>query len=374
LGAGLRLEHFVHLPYPRELRELLQRAGQPETQLQHLGLSHRLIGETYAGAVRKLTEEARCDPQQVLCAGCSGHTLWHDPESRYPSTLPLGMNSVVAERTGITTISDWRGRDVVLGGQGAPLTPLIDYLLFHDSGEDRALVHLGGIATVIALPRRAGVKDVTGFLAAPCGWLLDGFMHHLTHGREPYDAGGKHAVQGRCIEPVLQRWLAHPRLQRKPPRPFARHDFGVEFIQQAVAAAQQMERSLHDLLCTATHFVARAIVEAVTRYVTPAPTRVLLSGGGVRNGLLWRLLEQQFAPAPVERIDRDGSPAEARKAVAFAGLAALTLDAVPVNLPAVTGAAGGRLLGSFTPGAPASWARCLAWMAAQAARPHRTAA
>jgi anhydro-N-acetylmuramic acid kinase len=264
------------------------------------------------------------------------------------------------------------------------LTPLVDYLLFHDTAEAQVLVHLGGVATVLALPAegadaRAGPSGhgtrsvpatLVGFQAAPCCLLLDAFMQQLTNGREAYDVGGKHAVQGQCIEPMLERWLAHPVLLRRPPKAISRRDFGPDFVEQAIAAARQTQRSLHDLLCTATHFVARAILKAIERFVPARPARVLLSGGGTRNGFLWRLLEQQLAPLPVEKIDRRGVPAEARKAVAFAGLAALTLDGVPANLPSVTGAIGPRLLGSFTPGTGANWARCLAWMAQQTAVPH----
>jgi anhydro-N-acetylmuramic acid kinase len=236
------------------------------------------------------------------------------------------------------------------------------------------LVHLGGVTTILALPAAATIKQVIGFQAAPCCLLLDGFIQRLTGGKEAFDAGGKHAVQGYCIEPLLERWLAQPLVQRRPPKAITRRDFGEEFIQHAVHWAKQMNRSLHDLLCTATHFVARATVDGLRRFVPWTPGRALLSGGGVRNGFLWRLLEQQLAPTPLEKIDRCGIPCEARKALAFAALAALTMDGVPSNLPAVTGASGPRLLGSFTPGTPANWSRCLTWMARQAALPQLAAA
>jgi anhydro-N-acetylmuramic acid kinase len=128
-----------------------------------------------------------------------------------------------------------------------------------------------------------------------------------------------------------------------------------------------MQGGLHDVLCTATHFVAQCVGQALERFVPEKPSRVLLSGGGVRNGLLWKLLEGRLPGLPLERIDRFGVPSAARKAVAFAGLAALTLDGVPANLTTATGASGSRLLGSITPGSPANWARCLAWMNALAA-------
>lgn len=376
-GAGdnlvPRLEHFVHEPYSRDLRDLVLRTTEPAPAVRHLGLAHRVLGEVFANATRKVVEQAKQTWPQILGIGLSGHTAWHDADSRYPSTISLGMPAALAERTGLTVVSDFRSRDLLVGGQGYPLTSAIDALLFRDAQERRALIHLGGVASVLWLPPEPGVRDIIGFQAAPCTLLLDGLMRLLTNGRESFDPGGKYAVQGRCLEPLVERWLAHPLFKRKPPRSVPCHEFGAEFLAQGVELAKQQGGNLHDLLCSATHFAARAIVDAVRRFLPAAPDRVLVSGGGSRNGLLWRLLEQQLTPAPMERIDRLGVPAEARKALAFAALAALAMDGVPANVPACTGAAGTRLLGSFTSGGGANWARCLAWMASQTAH-HRIAA
>jgi anhydro-N-acetylmuramic acid kinase len=138
--------------------------------------------------------------------------------------------------------------------------------------------------------------------------------------------------------------------------------FGDNFAAEALSQLRQVQGGLHDLLCTATHFVAHCVADAVTHFLPERPARILLSGGGVHNGLLWRLLERQLPELPLERIDSYGVPASARKAIAFAGLAALTLDGVPANLTTATGASGSRLLGSITPGSAANWARCLTWM------------
>jgi anhydro-N-acetylmuramic acid kinase len=369
-GAGPdlmpRLEHFVHEGYSRDVRELLLRTATASGP-RPMALAHRVLGETCANAARRLVEQAKQTWQQVLAVGMTGHTAWHDADSRFASTLALGMPAVVAERTGITVVSDFRSRDLLVGGQGYPLTSVVDAMLFRAGGERRVMLHLGGVASVVWLPDGPGLRDVVAFQAAPCTLLLDGLMRLLTGGRESFDPGGKYAVQGRCLEPLVERWLAHPLFKRKPPRSVPCHDFGPEFLAQAVELAKQQGGNLHDLLCSATHFVARAIAHAVRQLLPAEPHRVLVSGGGTRNGLLWRLLETQLAPTPIERVDRHGVPVEARKAIAFAALAALAMDGVPANLPASTGAAGPRLLGSFTPGSGANWARCLAWMAGQTA-------
>jgi len=361
-----QLAQFVHEPFGRDVRDLLLRLAGDATS-RHFGLAHRVLGEAFANAARKVVDLTKQTWQQVLAIGLSGHTVWHDADGRFPSTLSLGMPAAVAERTGVTVVSDFRSRDLLVGGQGAVLTSAVDVPLFHDDHERRVLIHLGGLATVLWLPAESGLRDVIGFQAAPCTLMLDGLMRLLTGGRESFDPGGRNAVQGRCLEPLVERWLAHPFFKRKPPRSVPVYEFGRDFLEHAVELAKAEGGNLHDLLCTATHFTARAIAESVQRWLPAAPDRVLVSGGGARNGLLWRLLEQQLDPAPMERTDRFGVPAEARKSVGYAGLAALAMDAVPGNVPASTGATGPRLLGSFTPGDGANWARCLAWMAGQTA-------
>jgi anhydro-N-acetylmuramic acid kinase len=375
-GVGLHIQVrpvlALHQPYSRDLRDLIRRvaAAGPVEGMQ-VGLLHRLLGETFAAAARQAADRASLSLQRVQCLGCPGHTIGHDPEGRFPYTLALGMAAVVAERTGVTTVSDFRSRDVAAGGQGVPLTALVDYLLFAAPEEPRILIHLGGMAQVVYLPAGRRPQEILGFEAGPCSSLLDELMRQLTGGREDYDAGGKYGVQGRCLEPLLQRWLAHPYLQRRPPKSGSRQSIGPEFVAEAVQLARQQQASLHDLLCTATHLVARSIAGAVRRFVPEGrfPRRALLSGGGVRNGLLWRLLEQQLPDIPVDRTDRLGVPTDARQALGFGILAALTVDGVGASIPAATGAAGSRLLGSLTPGSAANWARCLAWMAAQTALP-----
>jgi anhydro-N-acetylmuramic acid kinase len=371
-GVGLDLKvrcvHVVHPAMPRDLRRLLLQPAAHKDEVKQVSLVHRLLGETLAAAARQVADQASFSLQHVQCLGCSGFPLWHDTDGRFPSALDLGMATVVAERTGVTTISDFAARDVAAAGQGAPLLALADHLLLGQAGEDRLLLQLGGTARVVYLPACARVPQVVGFDAGPCNSLLDGLMVQVTVGRESFDAGGKHGVQGRCREDVVQRWLGHPYLQRRPPKRMPRGAFGQEFIMQAVETARKESWSVHDLLCTATHFVARSVTQSLRRFLPEVkPARAILTGGGVRNGLLWHLLGQQLGCVTLEKSDVHGVPAEAHQAVAAAVLAALTVDGVPGNVPSATGASGARLLGSLTPGSSANWARCAAWVAAQLA-------
>jgi anhydro-N-acetylmuramic acid kinase len=366
----LKLEHFLHAPFGNELRELLWRTTTSATpEVRHLATLHRVLGETYALAVRQLLEKSRLPAQQILCIGCPGLSLWHDPAGRYPSTLHLGMTGVLAERSGLTTLSDFSSRDLALGGQGLPITAIVDAMLFHHPQEHRVLIHLGSTATIVSLPAQLGAnaRNLIGYQAAPGTMLLDGLMRLMTNNREHYDAGGKHAVQGRCLDELLERWMQNHFFQQRPPKCVPRHEFGPDFLTRAIEQAKRIGGNLHDVLCTMTHFVASAIVHSLHNDLPAMPMRILLSGRGVRNGFLWHLLEQKLSPLTLEKTDAHGIAIDVCQALAYAGLAALTMDGVPVSLPSVTGASGPRLLGQFSPGSSGNWARCLAWMARQSA-------
>ena len=366
LNLRVRLLHALHQPYQDELRDSIRRVSLQASEVRETALLHRLLGETFALAATAVADQASMSLQKVLCIGCPGHTVWHEADGRFPSTLALGMTAVLAERLGVTVVSDFRARDVAAGGQGSPIAALTSYLLFRHPIESRVLLHLGGLARVVYLPANCRLSEVVGFEAAPCNTLLNALMRQLTGGRESFDQGGKHAVQGKCLEPLLAEWLGHPFLARRPPKSLPAHLFAESFAAEAMRRARQLGGSLHDLLCTATHFVARGIGSAVQSFLPPDQPldRVLLSGGGVRNGLLWNLLGQQLPGVLLVRTDEVGVPAHVRKALSFGMVAALTLDGVAANVPSATGAAGARLLGSITPGSAANWARCLAWMTA----------
>jgi anhydro-N-acetylmuramic acid kinase len=368
LEMQVRLARALQQPYGPELQALIQQVSVAQAcETRQVGLLHRLLGETFAAAARSIADQASLSLHKVQCIGCPGHTVWHETEGRFPSTLALGMAAVVAERCGVTTVHDFRARDLAVGGLGVPLAALTDYLLFRHAEENRVVLHLGGLARAVYLPAGARLMDILGFETGPCSVLLDALMRQLTSGRASFDAGGKYAVQGKCLEPLLRDWLRHPALQRRPPRCVPSQEFGDHFAAQILSQAHEHQAGPHDLLCTATHFVARCITQALERFLPRQQRidRVLLSGGGARNGLLWQLLGQQLAGTVVQRSDEAGIPADVRKALSFGVLAALTLDGVPGNVPPATGAAGSRLLGSLTPGSHTNWAHCLAWMAAR---------
>ena len=329
----------------------------------------RNIAEAAAHAARTVAVQANVSPRDIFAVGLL-------TPARADAGIPWGeVADRVAEQTGLTVVHAFRSRDKAAGGSGHPVAAAADHLLFRDKTESRLLIHLGAAASVLLLPAEGRVSAALGFEAGPGNQLLDALVSHGTRGRDAIDFGGKKAVQGCCLDALLTHWLDHPYLTRRPPKAVHAEAFGTGFIAAAFDDAKRLGAGLPDLLCTATHLVARSVGNAVRKWLPPGSRRVLLSGGGVRNGFLWQLLGLQFEGV-LARSDEVGVPALARTAAAAGVLAGLTCDGVAGNLPLLTGASGGRLLGQFAPGDSRNWARVAAWVADQtgdAARVNRAA-
>jgi anhydro-N-acetylmuramic acid kinase len=366
-GVGLDLTPQVvragRVPFPPAARDVIRTSGGLSSPGSPTPLPEltRNVSDTAVHAVRTAAVQAGVSPRDVFAVGLL------DP-ARPAAEVPIAWPEVadrVAEQTGVTVVHGFRSRDRAAGGSGHPITAAADYLLFRSGSEERLLVHLGAVTSVVLIPAGAKVSGVLGFEPGPGNQLLDSLVYHGTRGRDRIDPGGKKAVQGCCLEPLLARWLDHPHLTRRPPKAVHPDAFGRGFLLAAFDTARQLGAGLPDLLCSGTHLAARSIADAVRQWL-PAPVgprRALLSGGGVRNGFLWQLVGQKFDK--VERTDAVGISPLARNAAAAAVLAALTCDGVAGNLPLLTGAAGGRLIGHLVPGDGRNWARCAAWVADQ---------
>lgn len=337
LAAAPTVERHARFPLPPLLRDALRRGES----------TPRELADAFAAAARQIAAKGGIELRAVLLAG-----VYVAPGIPFES-----LGERIAEQTGVSVWCRFAERDAAAGGAGRPWTPAADFLVAKSDAEDRVLIHLGYAASVLAIPAGGKITDLVAFDAAPGGQLLDALLKLGTRDKESLDAGGTRAVQGKCHDDLLADWLTHPHLTRLPPKPLA-NEFGAAFTAAAFEAAQHRNAALADLLCTATHFVARAVAAGVRRFVLPSgrPRGLYASGGGVRNGLLWQLLQQQFPGETLRRTDDLGVPALARNAAAAALLAGLTLDGVAANLPLLTGASGGRLVGRFIPGDPRNWA------------------
>jgi anhydro-N-acetylmuramic acid kinase len=352
----------VRVAFPPAVREAIRSAprgsfvSQPDLV--------RNVAETAVHAARQVLTQAGASPRDTFAVGLL------EP-SRPAVELAVPWPEIadrVAEQTGLSVVHGFRHRDRAAGGAGHPITLASDYLLFRSPNQARLILHLGAVSTIVYIPPDHKLSAVIGFEAGPGNQLLDALVYHGTRGKEPTDPGGKKAVQGRCFEPLLARWQEHPHLTRTPPKTLHAEAFGRSFLLAAFDAARQLAAGLPDLLCTATHLVARSLGEAIRRWlphpITPRQP-LLATGGGVRNGFLWQLVSQQLGGEALARSDAVGLPALSRKAAAAAVLAALTCDGVAGNLSVWTGATGGRLLGHLVPGDGRNWARLAGWIADQ---------
>jgi anhydro-N-acetylmuramic acid kinase len=352
--VAVRVIHALTLPYAEERRTAIHDAILAGTAEALCGL-HAELGEWLAEAALAVCREASVDVATVDAVGSHGQTVWHRPPAGAVrgATLQLGDAATIAERTGRPVVSDFRTRDVAAGGQGAPLVPWVDQLLFALPDRARALQNLGGIGNVTRVPPRGSGEPVWAFDTGPANALIDAAVELATGGRHRYDRDGRLAARGRVDEGLLADLLRHPYFAAEPPKSTGREEFGRPFVERLVeATAPEGDQDWMDLVATLTELTARTVADAYTRWVVPRGVdEVVLSGGGARNPVLAGRIRALLAPLPVVDGAALGMDPDAKEAVAFAVLAWAHLRGIPANLPSATGAAGPRVLGSLTPGA-----------------------
>ena len=306
------------------------------------------LGEAFAAAALQVIAAAGLEPAAVDLIGSHGQTVRHLPRAIPAATLQIGEPAVIAQRTGITTIADFRPADMAVGGQGAPLVPLADYLLCADPGRGRLLLNIGGIANLTVLPAGAAADEVTAFDLGPGNMLVDGAVAHFSGGAERFDRDGRRAAAGKVDEKLLGRLLEHEFLHRPPPKSTGREEFGAAFLS---ALLGRPGLAADDLVATLTAFTSRAIVAGIRAFVPRAEMEELwVGGGGVHNPVLMEQLGTGLPQLRVASIEGLGIPADGREALAFAVLANETLMGRCGNLPAATGARRSALLGKIVPG------------------------
>ena len=353
-GAPPRLDwellSFVTLPMTAELRQEIFAAFRPETgTVDKLCQLNFTLGEWFAKASLEAVKAANLTPAQVDFIGSHGQTVWHIPPNSgegVPSTLQLGNPAVIAERTGITVVSDFRSRDMAAGGQGAPLVPFVDNLLLSHPTLSRAVQNIGGIGNVTWLPA-GGAGEAFGFDTGPGNMLLDRAAEVLTQGQMHCDMDGKMAFAGKIQENFLQKWMSEePYFTRKPPKSTGRELFGVQRCD--VYLKEMAGLSKEDILATLTAFTARSTAEAYKNFLPALPDEVLLCGGGARNPAIAAMLQKELPTSRIGRTEDAGLPGDSKEAVAFAVLGYEAMNRRPGNLPAATGAKGPVILGSIT--------------------------
>ena len=308
------------------------------------------LGERLAEAAQELIAEAPEDEVSVDFIASHGHTVAHIPprtNEKY-GTLQIGQSAIIAERTGLPVISDFRPRDMAAGGQGAPLVPYADWLLFHKLNRPVSCLNIGGIANFTCVT--PDFRNVLAFDSGPGNMAIDGAVRILTRGLQEMDEDGEMASKGMIIEEFLNYLLDHPFFAKVPPKSTGREEFGVNvYLRDALAS--RSEHTPEDLVATITEAVSRSIIQAYDRFIKPEnpAEHIIVGGGGAHNKTLLKKLKDGFRDCQVFTSDQYGIPTDAREAIAFAILGNECIMGTPANVPHATGAEKRVVLGKITP-------------------------
>jgi len=338
-------EVLLALCQPNGVNQLVPEADEPNSELDWFGWASRAYAEFASEVVNTLLQQSNTDPESVLAIGCHGQTVRHRPQMGF--TLQLVDANIIAERTGISVVSDFRRRDMAVGGQGAPLVPAFHQALFANPDSTRVLLNLGGIANITVLP--ANEKDqVVGYDTGPANLLLDAWTS--LHTDDAYDAGGAWAQSGTIIEPLLQQLLAHPFFAQSHPKSTGREDFNLTWLQNELQAFEQANANISyssaDMQTTLTELTAISASTQINMYVSNSKnSSVHVCGGGALNDYLMTRLQAHLPHCTVKTTEHLGLAPTWVEAVAFAWLARQTLMGETGNLPAVTGANKSVVLG-----------------------------
>ncbi len=357
-----RLTLLAHraFPFARALRSaiLAAMAGQsdaPNTTTAQLARLHWRLGLAYAEAVRATIAATKIRPALI---GCHGQTVYHQGVAqpyagrRFACTWQLGEPALIAAATGIPVVSNFRPADMAVGGQGAPLVPLLDYAFFAHPTRARILQNIGGIANLTVIPAGASQDKLIAFDTGPGNMIIDTLTQQLF--AKKYDRNGSIAARGRILAPVLEFTLKEKFFLASPPKSAGREQFGAVYAQKFLAACRRHSSKPEDAIATATALTAESIAQAIRRWVLPrtrkAPIDYIVAGGGARNATLLALLRERLTPlgCTLTTIDSMGLPSEAKEAAAFALLAYQTWHHRPGNIPSATGASRPAILGHIT--------------------------
>jgi anhydro-N-acetylmuramic acid kinase len=342
----VELASYLASPYSTEQRERILHAVESGSPAEYCRLNFDL-GAWLADAALALLEQAGVPAREVRAVATHGQTVWHEPGH---STWQMGEAAVIAERTAVDVVSDFRVRDVAAGGQGAPLVPIADAQLFSADTGWRALQNLGGMGNVTVVPPFGAAEPVRAFDTGPGCAVIDG-VTRACFPELPYDVDGALASNGRVVEDAVSRAMDHAYFAAVPPKSTGRELFGGSYVEQFMQLCRTTDPAAtpEDMIATAVALTARSMGDAYRRFVPESASEIVLSGGGARNPVLAAAIARELAPRTVRHFDELFFDGEAKEAVAFAFLGLLHLQGCAGNLPDATGARGARILGKLTP-------------------------
>ncbi len=355
----VKLLAFENKPYPPQVREKIFSLFTPaNATVDKVGYMNFLLGEIYAKSAQSVIEKAGMKPEEIDVIGSHGQTIWHAPIPESPDGIPvaytvqIGEGSVIAERTGILTVSDFRVADMAAGGQGAPLVPFSEYLLYRREKETILLQNIGGIGNMTVMPAGAKPRDVFAFDTGPGNMIIDAVISAVTGGEKTYDAGGETAAKGKVCNALLDILKEEPYYRQPLPKTTGREHFGVQYTEKILSWWKETPIPVEDLLATVTDLTAYSIADAYERYVLPKyrASEIIVGGGGSYNATLLRFMKERFAPHGVAvRTQEDlGLSSDAKEAVAFALMADCCMRGRANTLPSVTGAEHPAVMGKIS--------------------------
>jgi len=351
-----RLLNHTAVKFPAQVRaEILRVAEQRAITAGELSQLNFRLGQLFADAAKTACKRFRVAVSSVDLIGSHGQTIFHQGRAvpylggRVASTLQIGEGAVIAAETGVTTVADFRPADMAVGGQGAPLVPYADYLLYSDRKVGRASLNLGGIANVTVIPAGAAREKVFAFDTGPANMLIDALVAHFTRGRKKFDAGARMALAGRAIPALVDELMRDPYLKIAPPKSTGREYYGADYTKRVLALGRRYGAKPNDLIRCVTIFTALSVVDALNRFVTRKTKldQLIVSGGGARNPLIMAQLAAALPGVEVLSSSRVGVPEEAKEAFAFALLAYETFHRRAGNVFSATGASGPAVLGKI---------------------------
>jgi anhydro-N-acetylmuramic acid kinase len=345
-GVNAELVGFTQHPYTREQHDRLARALVEGTPSEYCRLGFDL-GEWLANAAAAAIAEAGVGRSEVAAVASHGQSIWHEPGH---STWQLGEAAVIAERLGLPVVSDFRVRDVAAGGQGAPLVPIADAMIFSSATTWRALQNIGGIGNVTVVPPGGELSGVRAFDTGPGAGVIDKVTRALRPDL-PYDVDGKLAAAGTPVTEVVDELLTHPYFAAEPPKSTGPELFSPAYVADLIRMCRATRSGCtdEDIVATAVDLTARSIADSYRRFIAEPVSEVVLSGGGAKNPTLVRRISDAIAPLEARLFDDVFFDGEAKEAVAFALLGYLHLKGRPGNVRSATGARGPRILGKLTP-------------------------
>ncbi len=345
---------FENYKFPEGMRErifsLFEEDSSSSKDICHMNF---LLGEIFADAAKKIASQCNISLGDVDIIGSHGQTIYHIPEAvtdcgyQIRSTLQIGEGAVIADRTGVVTVSDFRVMDMAAGGLGAPLVPYTEYLLYRSKEECVALQNIGGVGNITVIPKDGAENEVIAFDTGPGNMIIDYMVSFITNGKQSYDNNGEMGGQGVVNQEVLAELMQDEYFKLAPPKTTGREYFGKTYSMNLFDKCKALGMADNDIIATATMFTAKTIADACKRFIPHKIDRLVVGGGGSYNATLIKMLTKQL-PDTLVCVQEDlGFSSDAKEAIAFAVLANETISFCPNNTPSATGAREKKILGKI---------------------------